>query len=455
MTHHHNSPVVVIGGGLSGLLSAALLSRRGVPVVVIERASAPGGRASTREKHGFLFNLGPHALYRRGILNRTLKELGVEVTGGVPTGSGGYAIAGGRLHTLPIGLSSLMTTGALGLGGKVEFARLYAKLPSVKTEDLQRTTLASWLDAHLHDTAARQLLEMTVRVTTFTNDPDHHSAGAAIEQLQLGLQGSVLYVDGGWQTIVDGVRRVAVDAGARINTGAAATALERSDARTVDAVRLADGSVLRASAVILTGTPADVEHLSGVSGLAAGLPSPVRVATLDVALRSLPKPRRTVAFGVDAPLYFSVHSALARLAPTGGAMIHATKYLPPDETADRETERELEELMSLMQPGWRDQLEFKQFLPNLVVTHAEATAAIGGVGGRPSSRLDAFDNVAIAGEWVGPRGQLSDACAASAADAISCVRPQQSTSVPDRTSVPGPGTGVGAGTEARGTVLAR
>ena len=115
---NHESPVVVVGGGLSGLLSAALLSRRGVPVVVIERAPAPGGRAATREKQGFSFNLGPHALYRRGVLKRTLQELGVEVTGGVPTGSGGYAIAGGRVNTLPIGLSSLITTGAIGLGAK-------------------------------------------------------------------------------------------------------------------------------------------------------------------------------------------------------------------------------------------------------------------------------------------------------------------------------------------------
>jgi len=440
---NHEPPIVVIGGGLSGLLSAALLSRRGSPVVLVERASAPGGRAATREKQGFSFNLGPHALYRRGLLKRTLKELGVEVTGGVATGSGGYAIAGGRVHTLPIGLSSLITTGAIGLGGKGEFARLYAKLPAVKPDRLQRTTLASWLDASLHDTAARQLLEMTVRVTTFTNDPNHHSAGAAIEQLQLGLRGSVLSVDGGWQTIVDGVRRVALGAGARIIAGAVAAALERRDARTVDAVRLADGSVLRASAVILTGSPADVEHPAGFTGLGAGLPPPVRVATLDVALRSLPKPRHTVAFGVDVPLYFSVHSALARLAPDGGAVVHATKYLRPDETADGDTERELEELMTLMQPGWRDQLEFKQFLPNLVVTHAEATAAIGGVGGRPPARLAAFDNVAIAGDWVGPRGQLSDACAASAADAVNCVCPYARTSVLD------------PGTEVLGTVLER
>ena len=95
--------------------------------------------------------------------------------------------------------------------------------------------------------------------------------------------------------------------------------------------------------------------------------------------------------------------------------------LRPDEAADGETERELEELMTQMQPGWRDQLAFNSSSPTWSSPTPEATAAIGGVGGRPVRRLAAYDNVAIAGDWVGPRGQLSDACAASAADAVGCA----------------------------------
>ena len=100
-----------------------------------------------------------------------------------------------------------------------------------------------------------------------------------------------------------------------------------------------------------------------------------KVATLDVALRSLPKPKATVAFGLDSPLYVSGHSAIARLAPEGGAMVHVAKYLRSDETAGGDIERELEGLMEMMQPGWRTHVVFKQYLPNLMVTHAEATAA--------------------------------------------------------------------------------
>ena len=422
MTFHHSSvvkrpfPVVVVGGGLSGLIASTLVARAGTPVVLLEKAAAVGGRAASRTKDGFIFNLGPHALYRAGHLRKTLKALGVEIRGAAPGANGGFVLLGGRRHTLPAGLASLLTTGALTLHGKFELARLQSRLPAVDTASIQRQTLASWLDSQVADAGVRGLMEMLVRVTTFTHDPEHQSAGAAIEQLQLALRASVLYLDGGWQTIVDGLRRAAVDSGVRIVQGAHAVALDRSAERVIDAVRLTDGTVIGASAVILGGTPADVDTLAGTT-FGAGLPPPIRVASLDVALRSLPKTNATVAFGVDAPLYFSVHSADAALAPAGGAMIHVSKYLRPGESAGRDVEHELEALMDTMQPGWHDRLASRQYLPSLTVAHTELTAAIGGVNGRPSSRLPAFDNVWIAGDWVGAHGQLSDAAAASASDA--------------------------------------
>jgi phytoene dehydrogenase-like protein len=416
MTSSTHAPITVIGGGVAGLTAAALLGQAGVPVVLLEKAAAPGGRAITRNHHGFSFNLGPHALYRAGVLHHTLKSLGVAVRGNVPGGNGGYALLGRQRHTLPTGFASLLTTGLLTFGGKFELARFQARLGHLDITAAQGDTIGSWLESHVGDPMVRQLVMMLARVSTFTNDPDHQSAGATLEQLRLAVSGNVLYVDGGWQTIVDALRARAAASGVRLVTDAPAVALERDNDRTVDAVRLADGRVIRTSGVIIAAAPVDVDALAATE-FASALPPAVRMATLDVALRSLPNPRATVAFGVDTPVYFSVHSAVATLAPQGGAMIHVSKYLRPGETAGRVDESELETLMDMMQQGWRDRLVFKRFLPSLTVAHAEVTAAQGGVAGRPPTSVPAFDNVCIAGDWVGPKGQLSDAAAASATDA--------------------------------------
>jgi hypothetical protein len=54
---------------------------------------------------------------------------------------------------------------------------------------------------------------------------------------------------------------------------------------------------------------------------------PVCMACLDVALSHLPDKDALFALGVDRPLYFSVHSVYAELAPEGGALIHVAKFL--------------------------------------------------------------------------------------------------------------------------------
>ena len=404
-----SSPIVVIGGGISGLVAAATLSRAGERVVVLEKAASPGGRAATRDRNGYHFNLGPHALYRAGELRRTLDRLGVKYSGAVPGANGAFAIEHGIAHTLPVGFTSLLTTGLLGLHGKFTFARVLQTLPSVDPAPWNSRTLTDWLTT-IGDERVRLLIQMLSRVTTFTNDPDRQSAGAVIQQLQLSLR-NVLYLDGGWQTIVDGLETAARAEGAEIRTGAPAVSIQHG------VVRLADGSSVRTAAVIIAAGPQEVDALTGVTRFAAELPPPIRHATLDIALISLPRPRRTVAFGVDRPLYFSVHSAAAKLAPEGGAVIHASKYLTPEESAGPDVEREIEALVDLMQPGWRERVVFKQFVPNLTVTHSEAVAARGGLCGRPGVKLDVSDGVFIAGDWVGPRGQLSDAAAASAVNA--------------------------------------
>jgi phytoene dehydrogenase-like protein len=126
------------------------------------------------------------------------------------------------------------------------------------------------------------------------------------------------------------------------------------------------------------------------------------------------------ALGVDHPLYFSVHSAYAKLAPNGGALIHVAKYLGTSiEPKPREDQPELEEFLDLLQPGWRQVLVKKRPLPNMVVSNALITAANGGLGGRPDPRI--AENLYIVGDWVGKEGLVSNASVASAKHAAQLI----------------------------------
>jgi phytoene dehydrogenase-like protein len=253
MEDRKNTDVTVVGGGLAGLAAAAYMARGGQSVVLYEKASQLGGRAATTVMEPFHFNLGPHALYAGGHGIAILREMGVPFNGTKPSASGAFAYARGAKHALPGGFLSLVTTGLFGLPAKLETARLLAGFGRIDTTPLSRVTMREWIDSNVRHAEVRQLVEALVRVATYSNDPERMSAGAAITQVQGALGGGVLYLDGGWQTLVDGLIAAATAAGVRIATSARADAIE--PAAHGWQVRLADGSAMHSRAVVIAGGP--------------------------------------------------------------------------------------------------------------------------------------------------------------------------------------------------------
>ena len=58
--------VVIVGGGIAGLAASIYLARGGRTVTLFKKRRYLGGRAVTHLRHGYRFNLGPHAFYRGG-----------------------------------------------------------------------------------------------------------------------------------------------------------------------------------------------------------------------------------------------------------------------------------------------------------------------------------------------------------------------------------------------------
>jgi phytoene dehydrogenase-like protein len=261
--------VAIIGGGLAGLTAATHLARAGVPVTVFEKARQVGGRALTEKRGGFYFNLGPHALYARGAAARTFRALGLQISGRRPPITGGFALEGGAKHTLPAGFVSMLTTGALSLAVKWEAMRLLSTVAKLDAQALQRVSVKEWLEQTLQYPQTRRLIAAFLRVTTYAHDPERMSAGAAIAQFQLGLASGVLYLDDGWQPLVDQLHQAAEQAGARFVTSARVVKVEHAGA--VQAVQLADGT-RRGRNVASIGTGGGACQ-SRVSGCGAGTPA--------------------------------------------------------------------------------------------------------------------------------------------------------------------------------------
>ncbi|MCC9075679.1 FAD-dependent oxidoreductase [Litorilinea aerophila] len=425
MQHQNASPTVaIVGGGLAGLTAAALLARAGADVTLLEQAREIGGRARTQRDDGFHFNLGPHALYQGSPALTIFAELGVPVPAG-RVAVAGYAIHRGRLFPFPATGPAILASRLLGLADKWALLKVLARLEGLRLEGLGAISIGQWIQEHVRPPVARAFLHSLIRLTTYSHAPEELSADAGLEQLRLSTRG-VLYVDGGWQTLVDGLQQVAEAAGARLLTGTRAEAVTVDEQGTVTGLRLADGHSLPASAVLVAASPETTAALLPPQAptlrrlLAQQLP--VQAACLDLGLSRLPRPAATFALGVDAAVYFSVHSAAARLAPDGRALIHAARYLPAHPRNDPESDRrELEEMLDRIQPGWRGAVVKQRWLPRLTVCHGLPRASLGGLAGRPGPLVAEVPGLYLAGDWIGPEGLLANASLASARQATQAI----------------------------------
>jgi phytoene dehydrogenase-like protein len=399
------NPVVIVGGGLGGLAAATLIARAGVPVTVVERRRALGGRARTHERSGYFLTEGAHALYLGGPGARLLRELGIDPAGRTPDTGRTSVLAGGALHPAPFG-RALLTTPLLTVRERAEAATLFARLATRPPAARPDVPAGTWLDALTDSPAVRSLIGAVARVATYAGPWRELPASLVARQLRIGIRPGVRYVDGGWGTMVSALRTAAERAGAQIRSASTATGVRPGE------VVLDDGARLSARMVVLAGLPPEaVARLTGAALPAVG--PAVEAACLDVALDRLPNPATPWVAGLEEPLLLSAYSEWARVAPAGGAVVHLVRHLSGDAEPAEHSRAALEAALDLAQPGWRDHVVHAAFLPRMTVVSA---AAVPGVA-RPGIDVTGLPGVLVCGDWIGPEGWLADAALASAAAA--------------------------------------
>lgn len=395
--------VVIIGGGLAGLTAAAVLSQRFHNVLLLEKGKRLGGRAQTHVSDGCFFNLGPHALYKKGEGMKVFKQLGIRLEGKSPKLNGKLTYKQ-QAYAFPVAPQSLLTNAFLKWKEKKELISTMLKINSLAVDMLGDVTLEEWAESNIEHEKVKQLLYVLCRLSTYSHAPQLVCAQHILNQVKTSF-GGVLYLHGGWQTLIDQLVKKVSQQGVKVVTH---TSVKHIDGEAPQlALQLSDDKVIHARAVIATTSPSDICNLIDSSITAKqkdahqptlkpdsltvlahqsrpGRPNrptpfdtrlkeivPIKGASLDIALRKLPNKTVHFAMDLEKPYYYSNHSHVAQLTnDPAHSVIHVFKYLAPNSTQSAEDIRgELEAYLDRLQPQWKKEVITSRYYPNLTVSH--------------------------------------------------------------------------------------
>lgn len=340
-TVRHQAPdgprprVVVIGGGMAGLSAAYRLTHRAdTELILLERDTRLGGKIVTEHGDGFVIEGGPEALLTAKPAALALCQelgLGERLIGTNPEARGSFIMRARRLHPLPDGLSGLIpsrlwpiaATRLVSPLGKLRMA-LDLVLPRRSRDD---ESLAAFIERRLGREAYRWLVDPLVG-GIYAADGHRLSLAATFPQLQAlerehgGLIRGALATKrrvapppagaspspfqaprGGLGELVATLTDHLRDAGVRIETGAAATAITRAEEGYE--VTLASGQTMPADAIVCAAPAPDAANLlaSLDPELAAGLRAipHASVATIALAYVDTAIPRPLAGSGYLTP----------------------------------------------------------------------------------------------------------------------------------------------------------
>ncbi|MGE8205618.1 phytoene desaturase family protein [Heyndrickxia sp. NPDC080065] len=408
--------VVIIGGGLSGLTAANFLASEGKKVVVLEKSNRLGGRAMTNNKNGVLMNLGAHALYLEGEASKILTELGITLPGG--NASESINIQGiwkNKVYTIPTSFSSILSSSLLTWKAKVVFSKLMVKLMKMNIDPIPKISLSDWGEAEIHDPMVRHIFYALCRLATYNCAQTLQLAKPVLKQVKRALNGGVLYVDGGWETIIQKLKKEAIDAGADIICGRNLIEIEHHDQSI--SILCSNGELLTSADCIIATPPKEaMKMIKGSENTSLyqwnEQSIPVTASCLDLAVKKLPNPANQFVIGLDQSLFFTNQSRASKLCEDGTLVVSLTKYhYPINHTINPQIEKDqLETAMDLLHPEWRTEVTVQQFLPKITVSHDFPHIKRRE---NPGPSIPEMKGLYIAGDWVSHGEVLADAALAS------------------------------------------
>ncbi|GAE29656.1 phytoene desaturase family protein [Alkalihalobacillus hemicellulosilyticus] len=396
--------IIIIGGGLAGYVAANYLAKANLSILILEKSKEIGGRARTINKNGYLFNLGPHALYRKGKAAAILQDLSIELKGRSPA-VGGTILYDQVDYIAPFSFLNVLRGSFLSIKERWEWIKVVTSFNRNHQTQIENQTFQQWVEHTTSSHRVQSLIYAVARLATYCHAPELVNAKVVLSHLSL-TSGGTLYIDGGWQQIMKQLHERALLSNSTVQTDTTVTKLEMNDQQQWQ-IKTSNQETHVSNFVLYTGAP---ERLGQITNhpLNGSIPPiiPIKGAAYDIALSTLPDRRQLFALDLTDSFYYSVHSTYAKLGDHDHIVLHLFKYLHP--TEDKNTQKvkeELEQFLEKLQPNWKQHVKASRFMPNITVNQRLPQLGEDHYFNNQETELS---RLYVAGDWADPQLILAE-----------------------------------------------
>ncbi|WP_281884216.1 NAD(P)/FAD-dependent oxidoreductase [Paenibacillus sp. YYML68] len=391
----------IIGAGLAGLVTAALLAKRGNRVVVLERSPILGGRSHVVSKNGFTMSYGAHAVLapKEEPMRSIVRELELPMQYRKASLSKFKLLMNGKVISSPLGFGALTSPAITGLVNHIQCLRQFYQLVKQAPVFPETMSVGRWIRENVTNPEIAKVLSAYAALSVYDGAIDTYSMNRFVELTARAYERNEPLSYMGYDTLLAELHKAITTHGGQVLLGKAVSELI-VEAGQVKGVVCAEERYAF-DAVVLNVPPKELSKLLHEPALAEELGSYTEQAAQYVYVYDLMLSKRlrgdiSNLLDLDGRFYVNDYSMNnPSSAPAGTQLLQGMKFLSAEEQLDdshaSRSQDDYEAMLHQVYPGWEKHVVQKRIIHR---------AMVNGIARRMNARLLPLQSRAVSGLYL-------------------------------------------------------
>jgi|GEM_PF-2957252 len=369
--------VGIVGAGLGGLVTAALLAKRGHRVVVMERSPILGGRSHVVSKNGFTISYGAHAVLapKQEPLRSIVRELELTMEYRKASLSKFKLFMEGKVISSPIGSGALTSPAISGFFNHILCLKQFYQMVKQAPAFPQTMSVGQWIRENVSNPEIAKVLSAYAALSVYDGALDLYSMNRFVELTALEYEKNEPLSYMGYDVLLGELQKAITKNGGSILFGKPVSDLI-VEADQVKGVVCA-GERYEFDEVVLNVPPKELGKLLSYPTLADELGGYINQTAHYVFVYDLMLSKRLRGdignlLDLDGGFYINDYGLNnPSSVPTGGQLINGLKFLTEQEQQDdnhaKGSQTAFEILLHKVYPGWEKYVVNKRIINRAMV----------------------------------------------------------------------------------------